>query len=256
MALHGWLDNAASFIPVAPFLQDFRLIAIDLPGHGLSSHVPQGCYFHFVDLAATVVNVMDALKWKQCSLIGHSLGAGVASIVAGVIPERIQALGLIDGIGPLTVSEEQTPDMIRKSISEYQQLPNKKLTLYASKDDAIEARLAVSKMERSSVQLLVERGVKRMDNSFNWRTDPRLMLKPLSMFSENQATEFLKKISSKTCLVRPSTGWPFDGKVFSSRINYLQNIEVHRISGNHHVHMDNPEIVGPILNEFYKRILK
>lgn len=256
LALHGWLDNAASFIPLAAHMPDFRLIAIDFQGHGLSEHAPAGCYFHFEDYIADVINIIDSLGLQQCSLLGHSLGAGIASIVAGVIPERITALGLIDGIGPISINEDQMPEMMRKSINEYAKLAEKKLTLYANKDDAIKARLSASKIQKSSVELLVSRGLKDTGKGFIWRTDPRLMLKPLALFVESQISAFLKNISAKTCLLRPSPGWPFDENLFTSRIHFLKDIEVHRIPGDHHIHMDNPAVVAPILNEFFKRSIR
>ena len=33
LCLHGWLDNAASFVPLSPFLKDFDLLALDFAGH-------------------------------------------------------------------------------------------------------------------------------------------------------------------------------------------------------------------------------
>lgn len=255
IALHGWLDNAASFIPLAPYLHDFRLIAIDLPGHGLSDHLLPGTYFHMVDYVADVINIIDYFNLEQCAILGHSLGAGIGSMVAGVIPDRISALALIDGIGPLTINENKLPDMLHKAIAEYAHLPNKKLTHYANKQEAIQARLSASKMNVSSVECLVDRGLKAVQDGFIWSTDPKLLCTPLFMFSESQAIPFLNNISCNTCLLRPSPGWPFDEKMFTNRINSLQNVEVHRINGDHHIHMDQPEIVGPILQEFFTRIL-
>ena len=44
ICLHGWLDNACSFDALAPLLPNdsHKFIAIELPGHGFSSHFPEG----------------------------------------------------------------------------------------------------------------------------------------------------------------------------------------------------------------------
>ena len=49
LCLHGWLDNAASFVPLLPHLANKHVIAIDLLGHGFSSHRSQDAHYHFID---------------------------------------------------------------------------------------------------------------------------------------------------------------------------------------------------------------
>ena len=62
--LHGWLDNAAAFVPMLPLLYaqlgpDAELVAIDMAGHGQSDHSDGG--YVLTDYAADALLVADAL---------------------------------------------------------------------------------------------------------------------------------------------------------------------------------------------------
>ncbi|TAL62476.1 MAG: alpha/beta hydrolase, partial [Legionella sp.] len=116
LALHGWLDNANSFEQLAEILQtQYYFIAIDLPGHGHSSHLPLGCNYHFTDGIFNVIEIMNALELEQVHLLGHSMGACLGSLVAGVSPERFLSLSLIEGLGPFS----HPADTACKQLSEY-----------------------------------------------------------------------------------------------------------------------------------------
>ncbi|MBU6477927.1 MAG: alpha/beta fold hydrolase, partial [Xanthomonadaceae bacterium] len=110
LALHGWLDNAASFARLAPLLAwRQRVIALDLPGHGHSAHLPRGVRrYHIADQVDRVLDFADALKLERFDLLGHSLGAGIASLTAAAVPARIGKLALIEGLGPLGDDGSQT----------------------------------------------------------------------------------------------------------------------------------------------------
>jgi len=59
IALHGWLDNAATFSRLAPRLQGLRIVALDLPGHGHSDHRPIGAGYNIWDYAHDVLQVAE-----------------------------------------------------------------------------------------------------------------------------------------------------------------------------------------------------
>ena len=100
LALHGWLDNAASFTRLGPLLTGCRVIAVDQRGHGMTDHL--GRPYHIWDGVPDVIGILDALGWEQAILLGHSMGAAVATLVASAYPDRIQALWLVEGLGPWT----------------------------------------------------------------------------------------------------------------------------------------------------------
>jgi pimeloyl-ACP methyl ester carboxylesterase len=76
----------------------YRVYALDLLGHGFSdrpriAYTPE-TYIHFFQ------NFMDAIRVEKATLIGNSMGGGLAWSVAGLFPERVDKLILIDCIPP------------------------------------------------------------------------------------------------------------------------------------------------------------
>lgn len=69
VALHGWQDNAGTFDKLIPLLpSNVAILAIDLPGHGLSSHLPIGQFYYiFWDGLINLRRVVKHYKWNKVS---------------------------------------------------------------------------------------------------------------------------------------------------------------------------------------------
>src|SRR5690606_38183425 len=74
-ALHGWLDNSASFYFLGPRLKNLHLVAIDFAGHGRSHHRAGEMSCNSWDDINDVLAIADHLAWKKFALLGHSRGA-------------------------------------------------------------------------------------------------------------------------------------------------------------------------------------
>ena len=132
LALHGWLDNSASFNAVAAKLQGLHLLALDLAGHGHSDHRTGSSRYNIWQDIPDVFAIADAMGWQQFALLGHSRGAMISLLAAGTFPKRISRLGLVEGLWPEPVNISDTPKQLAKSIRQYQRRKNSKLSHYAS----------------------------------------------------------------------------------------------------------------------------
>jgi pimeloyl-ACP methyl ester carboxylesterase len=98
LLLHGVTDSSATWEGVAPFLAEhFTLIAPDLLGHGESA-TPRGDYSLGAH-ASGVRDVLTALGIDHATVVGHSLGGGVAMQFAYQFPERCERLVLVSSGG-------------------------------------------------------------------------------------------------------------------------------------------------------------
>ena len=91
--LHGYTDNSRSWSLIGPWLEEFHVEALDLRGHG-SSQIFDCCY-GLDRLAHDVVLFMDHVGIEKAHVVGHSLGAMTAAVLAASYPERVDRLVLI-----------------------------------------------------------------------------------------------------------------------------------------------------------------
>ena len=96
--MHGVTDSSDTWTPVTRFLsRHFTLVAPDLLGHGESA-APRGDYSLGAH-ASGVRDLLTALGHSRVTVVGHSLGGGIAMQFAYQFPERCERLVLVSSGG-------------------------------------------------------------------------------------------------------------------------------------------------------------
>lgn len=92
--VHGIAGSHHNWDAVIPRLAErFRVVALDLPGHG-ESEKPRGDYS--LGAHATVVrDLLEVLGYRRATVVGHSLGGGIAMQFAYQFPDRCERLILV-----------------------------------------------------------------------------------------------------------------------------------------------------------------
>jgi pimeloyl-ACP methyl ester carboxylesterase len=246
LALHGWLDNAASFERLAPLLSGHRrIVALDLPGHGRSAHLPERArHYHVVDQVEAVLDFADALGLGRFDLLGHSLGAGIASLAAAAAPARIRGLLLIEGLGTLPDAASRTLQRWRDAQAQ-RATPRGAPRVFASIDDAVAARVAAGGLEAEEARPIVIRNLRKTPDGHVWRSDPRLRLTTPLRIEEGQARRLLAGIAAPTLLLLADPATPYlPREMMNARAACVPDIRVEHMAGPHHLHVRHPHEVG------------
>lgn len=107
--LHGSNASLFTWEPWSKSLSDhFRVISLDLPGHGLTGAVPNHDYSQ-KGMVETVNEFADALHLQSFALAGNSMGGGVAARYAETYPNHVSRLILVDAGGMPTKMGDRIP---------------------------------------------------------------------------------------------------------------------------------------------------
>ncbi|MEZ0122509.1 MAG: alpha/beta fold hydrolase [Candidatus Reddybacter sp.] len=252
IALHGWLDNAASFAPLAARLEGVRLIALDLAGHGLSDHRSLDNTYNIWQDVADVYAVVEQLGLTTFALLGHSRGAMVATLTTGTYPERVSHLGLIDSFVPQAKGETELPEQLALSIADKHLRLRREPRVYVTRDEAIASRTrrGETPLSLASANLIAERGLRREGEGFRWRADEKLKVASEVKLTRAIVQAFVERMQCPSLLLLSD---PQRMERFYGMEQYAPGLVVEIIEGTHHFHMEETVVAtAQCLNHFYR----
>lgn len=271
IALHGWMDNCATFDALSHSLMeklvsdddrniaDIDFVAIDLPGHGHSSHKSlDGPTLVQADYCYYVYEIVRQLQWKpeDLTIIGHSMGASVALMFAAAFP--VERLVMLDSLGPMPKPAEAISKTIRSHIKIRAQgkMPS---SVYPSFEKAVETRCMTPALlfpgeqyiSEATAKALVERGsIIKEDGRLQFRHDQRLNWPSMLFLTEIQLEQLYKDVANQktsTCLLTAIDGMPFPPDQVSRIRNLLKPDAYQSLLGSHHFHSDPDSVEGVVI---------
>lgn len=255
--LHGWQDNAATFKTTMEAYTKHNphhhLIAIDWFGHGLSDHKGDDNFYHFFDYIDDLHQIILQTKLERVVLVGHSLGALIASAYCAVFPEKVSALMMIEALGPLSEEEDNITERLRQGILSRQRYRNKPQRRLKDKQAAVELRSKVNQLPEALIEPMVTRSLIASSDQVQWTTDAKVKCDSLYRMNEAHALSLLSKIECPVITVIGNEGYGHL-KQKSHRYRYISNFECFEIDGGHHCHLEHPEQVSDYISVLVNKI--
>jgi esterase len=187
--LHGIARHAHTFDHIArDFARSYRVLAVDMRGHGDSEWSRDGAYL-VQDYVADLERLVTQLRLAKVTLLGNSTGGRVAQVYAGLHPERVDRL-VVEDVGP------ERPQNIADAFA---RRVDQEKNGWASEDELI-AQL-VTQNRRTPEPLLrtyAHFGLKRRDDGrLIWKRDPNLV----KGFVETELWDSVRRIKAPALYV-------------------------------------------------------
>ena len=238
--------------------EDIHLISIDFPGYGKSSHRwPGMSYLHF-EYIADVKKVVSQLGWGKFSIIGHSMGASVASMYAGTFPHEVENLILIDYAGPYVYFADKPALVLAGYAARMSDAKTVTPRVYQDLESAAKRKQRGTTLRKEDAMLFAERGTSITKNGLIFSHDPMVKEATILPFFVPQSVliSILSKIQCPS-LVLEATDAVRISVEEEARLERLKVIYQSakckmwkEVKGGHHVHLEKPEQVAEEIKEF------
>ena len=239
LALHGWLDNALSFSVLAPFLSEYRLIAMDLSGQGLSDHRSSDATYHIWDDVPQLLSIVATVGLEQLAVLGHSRGAAIAVLLATALEDRCSQLVLLDGMLPRPTPDESAVEQFLQSQRDHRGLSKHQPRLFDDLEGFVNARVRLGFSEVSA-RLLAPRALRETEDGWALVHDPRLNHASAVKLSPSMCSAFYSAVTKPTLALVAEEGLRLRGGLEASlaAVSEIANCRVVTVPGSHHTHME------------------
>lgn len=242
----GWGCSVYSFRFTMPALAQagYRVIAVDLKGHGLSDKPVAASEYTIDSMVEHLAEILDALEIERPRLVGHSMGGSLLYHFAARYPARTGPLGLLSPVGlsgvpPMRIYHALTPRFLLPLLRLFTPRLPVKMALarvYGERgtytDEDVDQYWAPIRIPGSSVAL------RELLHSYDWHASQRRRLEPVSIPA-------IGIWGSRDHLM------PKDGMALYERL--IPGIELHEVVGAGHIVPEEvPDEVNAALVAFFR----
>ncbi len=233
--LFGNLDNLS--VIRRHFENDYQILSIDLPDHGLSPHTKT---FSFEIYANSVIACLKLHGLANVILVGHSLGGKVAMAVAHKIPHIVNALVVLD-IAPVAYSPRHH--------EVFAGLNNIDLTSISSRKDA-QVALAEHVLDAGTQAFLLKGLYQNTDKQWSWRFNLAGIQKNYALLSDWQYSGEL--YSGNTLFIKGADSDYLLAEHQSVISPMFPNAKAKIVQAGHWLHAQKPQIVNSVITNFLR----
>ncbi|CAN5218225.1 alpha/beta hydrolase [soil metagenome] len=261
LMLHGWMDVSASFqFLVDSLARPWHVVAPDWRGFGLSGRTTgqDGVASYWMpDYYADLEVMLDRLGLDRAHLVGHSMGGNIAAFYAGIRPERVKTITLLDSFGLGETTPDMAPDRYARWLDELREPP--RLHAYADL-----ARVA-SRLRKNNPRLSADKAEWLAphwasagdDGKWHLNADPAHRLINPVLYQIDEAIACWQRVAAPVLWVQAAeTDVRFrhgsvDRSTFVTRARHFRNVRIEIVADSGHmVHHDQPQVLAGLVESF------
>jgi pimeloyl-ACP methyl ester carboxylesterase len=253
--LHGTRDASASFQFLVDSLKgEWRIVAPDWRGHGQTRCPVVGSWFH--DYLADLDGLLEAIfPNRAVDVVGHSLGGNVASVYAGLRPDRVRHMISLDAFGVLGPSEAKIPDEILNWLQSARRTPERKryhsVAEMANKLCSSNRRLSLDK----ALYLAMNMSRPLPDGGWTWQFDLVLRRSAPTLHTLGEWMACWRKITAPKLWIASADGLSgtvrSDPESFAIVRSFIDPSSLQFLANTgHNVHHDAPVPLAEMIERF------
>lgn len=298
IALHGWQDNAGkkritfsfqfffsphsvhfvtstffflctsgtfdTLIPLLP--SHVGYLAVDLPGHGLSSHLPNGVSYNTFDFLYVISSIARKYKWEKISLMAHSMSAQLGYYYAGSFPDKIDMLISLDVLKPHSKASEKMVNDISRRIEamllhDARTESDSKPPCYAYEDLINRLHEGTFKsVTKEAAPYLLNRNIAPSTSEpskFYFTRDNRLKGLNYAIPTHDVNLELAKRIVCPHLFIKATNSPLYEKEHFYedvlNRLKAKPTFKFVSVEGMHHVHLTDPTKISSEVSAFINK---
>jgi pimeloyl-ACP methyl ester carboxylesterase len=257
LLIHGGRDHCRNWDWVAAALQrDWHVRAPDLRGHGDSQWSVDGNYA-LANYVYDLAQLIHQQELAPVTIIAHSLGGMIALRYAGIYPDKVGRLVVIEGLGPSPRRQRERAQQaiaqrLQNWIAEQRSLAGRLPRRYATLEDALaRMREANAHLSPEQARHLTQHGVNQNeDGTYSWKFDNYVRAEPRFDMTSGEIEGLWRRIACPILFVYGKES-RVSNPLADGRVRHFRDARVATVEGaGHWVHHDRLDAFLDLLRGF------